>query len=325
MKSNNTTFIALLLSFGIAIVSLVASYLSLLSFTTVLYTSFIIEFLVVFISSFLLLYFLFKWYFGIKIKKAGNISYSEKKAKSDSFYVQEIDDLKKMEKFRKEFLGNVSHELKTPLFNIQGYVSTLLDGGLEDDNINRKYLEKCDKSINRLISIIKDLETISYLESSQIGLQYENFNIYEVVREVYELQEFKARQKKIRLAVSGGEKCIMVYADRKKILEVLINLVVNSINYGKDEGRTVIDITDQDERVLIEVTDNGIGIPEESLPRIFERFYRVDKSRSRNEGGTGLGLSIVKHVVEAHNQKVSVKSKQGEGSTFGFTLQKAKK
>jgi len=237
---------------------------------------------------------------------------------------KEIDHLKKMEKYRKEFLGNVSHELKTPIFNIQGYVSTLLDGGLEDEGINRKYLERSEKSINRLISIVQDLETISHFESGQLELVHENFNIVDLVKEVLEMQEIRAKQRKIKLQLTGNEKNITVNADRKRIIEVLVNLIVNSINYGKDEGKTTVGFFDLDDRILVEVTDNGIGISEKCLPRLFERFYRVDKSRSSNEGGTGLGLAIVKHIIEAHGQRVSVRSKTGEGSSFGFTLQKVK-
>jgi two-component system, OmpR family, phosphate regulon sensor histidine kinase PhoR len=306
----------------------------------------IIEFLSVFFVSFIVIYFILRRMLINKIKPLYKIINANRSTEPDFEHdlkekaiseveedvaiwaarkVREINQLRKTEKYRQEFLGNVSHELKTPIFNIQGYVSTLLEGGLEDPSINRKYLESSEKSINRMISIVQDLETISHLESGELELEYENFNIYELVREVLEMQELKARQRKIKLQIAGAEKSLMVYADRKRILEVLINLVVNSINYGKDEGKTTLEFFDLDDRILVEVTDSGIGIPEKSMPRIFERFYRVDKGRSRDEGGTGLGLSIVKHIIEAHNQQVSVRSKLGEGSSFGFTLQKAKK
>ncbi len=237
---------------------------------------------------------------------------------------QEINQLKQMEKHRKEFLGNVSHELKTPIFNIQGYVLTLLDGGLEDPSINRMYLERTEKSINRMISIVEDLEIISRLESGELKLMKEKFDIVRLVEEVVETQEMRAQEKGIRLAIQGGtERKIFVRADRKRIYEALNNLVINSIIYGIEWGRTTISFSDMGDNILIDVTDNGIGIPEEDIHRIFERFYRVDRSRSRHFGGTGLGLSIVKHIIEAHNQTINVRSSKEEGSSFAFTLKKA--
>lgn len=235
----------------------------------------------------------------------------------------EISHLKDMEKYRKEFVGNVSHELKTPIFNIQGYVLTLLDGALEDPNINRKYLERTEKSINRLISIVEDLEEISKLESGVLKLAKEKFNIVLLVEEVFEAQEIRARDKKIKLRFEKSyDKPIWVKADKQKIYQVITNLVVNSINYGKEGGKTSVAFVDKSDRLLVEVTDNGIGIPAKEIPRVFERFYRVDKSRSRDQGGTGLGLAIVKHIIEAHEQTINVKSSVNEGTTFGFTLKR---
>lgn len=237
---------------------------------------------------------------------------------------QEIDHLKQMEKYRKEFLGNVSHELKTPIFNIQGYVLTLLDGGLEDPSINRMYLERTEKSINRMISIVEDLEIISRLESGELKLMKEQFNIVRLVEEVIENQEMRAQEKKIRLSIKEGtERKNLVYADKKRVFEALNNLVINSINYGKKGGRTTISFSEMGENILIDVTDNGIGIAEKEITRIFERFYRADRSRSRHHGGTGLGLAIVKHIIEAHNQTINVSSSKKKGSSFVFTLKKA--
>ncbi len=238
---------------------------------------------------------------------------------------EEVSRLSAMEQYRKEFLGNVSHELKTPIFNIQGYILTLLDGGLEDASINRKYLERTEKSLERLINIVQDLEYISKLETGEMQLEPANFNIVQLVEELVESFEMNARNHQITLKMdaSSGSK-IMVYADRQRISQVLINLIANSINYGKAGGETVVRFSAVPDRVLIEVSDNGIGIEKDKLPRIFERFYRVDKHRSREHGGSGLGLAIVKHNIEAHGQSINVQSEPGAGSTFAFTLNKAK-
>lgn len=239
---------------------------------------------------------------------------------------QEIDRLKEMERYRKEFLGNVSHELKTPIFNIQGYVLTLLDGGLEDETINRKYLERTEKSINRLIGIVDDLETISKLEAGELTLNQEKFSVIGLVEDVFEALDVRAKKKSISLEFDKFyEKPIWVNADKKKIYQVIYNLVLNSINYGNVGGRTIVSFTDLDERIVVEVNDNGVGIDQKDISRIFERFYRVDKSRSREQGGTGLGLAIVKHIIEGHKQSISVRSSLNQGTSFIFTLSKAKK
>jgi len=236
----------------------------------------------------------------------------------------EIAQLRQMEKYRREFLGNVSHELKTPLFNIQGYVLTLLDGGLDDPSVNKTYLEKSEKNINRMISIVEDLEAISRLESHEMELQFEEFNLIPLIEEVFEMQEVRAQNMQITLTLDHRyERPVKVNADRKRIMEVLNNLIVNSIHYGNPGGKTTISLLDAGNKILVKVTDTGIGIEEKHLNRIFERFYRVDKSRSRDLGGTGLGLSIVKHILEAHGESVNVQSTPGAGSTFSFTLQKA--
>ena len=236
----------------------------------------------------------------------------------------EIAKLKQMEKYRKEFLGNVMHELKTPIFNIQGYVLTLIDGGLEDASINHQYLERTEKSINRLISIVEDLESISRLESGELKLELSNFDIIKLIEESFEMHEMMAKNFSVKLRIdSVYDKPVYVVADRKRLLEAVNNLVVNSIKYGKKNGETIVSFHDMDENILVEITDNGIGIEESKISRLFERFYRVDKGRSREHGGTGLGLSIVKHIIEAHEQTINVRSQINKGSSFAFTLKKA--
>lgn len=237
---------------------------------------------------------------------------------------EEIKKLRQLEKYRKDFLGNVSHELKTPIFNIQGYILTLLDGGMKDVNINKLYLKRAEKSTNRLINIVEDLDSIARLESGEFKLRMEHFNLVKVVEEVIEYLEMQAKEKNIKIVFDGKtNKAIKVVADKKRIMEVIGNLVNNSIKYGKEGGKTTIGFMDNGENILVDITDNGIGIEENNLPRIFERFYRVDKSRSRESGGTGLGLSIVKHIIQAHNQTITVRSKAGQGTTFIFSLDKA--
>lgn len=238
---------------------------------------------------------------------------------------REIARLKESETFRKQYLGNVAHELKTPIFNIQGYISTLLDGGLEDDLINRKYLERTEKSIDRLINIVNDLDTISKLESNMAGMKMESFDIVAMTREIAEQAEIEADKKGIRIQVKGGESLpspFWVSADKHFIGQVLVNLIINSIRYGREGGQTRIKFRDLLDRILIEVEDNGVGIAREDVPRIFERFYRTDKGRSREQGGTGLGLAIVKHIVEAHGERITVRSELGVGTTFSFTLKR---
>lgn len=237
----------------------------------------------------------------------------------------EIEELKEMAKYRREFLGNVSHELKTPIFNIQGYVLTLLDGGLDDPSINKEYLMRTEKSINRMIAIVEDLETISSLESSELKLNLKKTDIFALTREVVEFLEIKARKRSNSITFGNiYDKPVFVLADKERIRQVLINLIDNSIKYGNQEnGKTQISFFDMDENILVEVTDNGNGIDQADLKRIFERFYRTDKGRSREQGGSGLGLAIVKHIIEAHDQTINVRSTAGVGTTFAFTLRKA--
>lgn len=233
----------------------------------------------------------------------------------------ELEKLKSLETYRKEFLGNIYHELKTPIFNIQGYILTLMEGGLEDPDINKLYLERTEQNINRLISVVDDLESISGLESGSLNLKIEKFNIKKIIKEVFEHNEIRAKKLNIKLETGRSkESAEIVKADKKWIFQVLNNLVMNSINYGVKNGRTTVNLKLSGDKVYIEVKDNGIGISDEHVHRIFERFYRVDKSRSRDTGGTGLGLSIVKHIIEAHKQTIQVKSVPGKGSSFTFTL-----
>jgi len=238
----------------------------------------------------------------------------------------EIETLKIREEYRKEFMGNVSHELKTPLFTVQGYILTLLDGAMKDKTVRKKYLQRASKGVERLIFIVKDLDMITKLESGDLHLNLENFNIVEVVESAFDLLEMKAAKKNITLTFDMEYKePIRVYADRERIQQVLTNLIVNSIKYGKMGGTTEISIENLiKNKVIVRVTDNGEGIKKEHIPRLFERFYRVDKSGSRKEGGSGLGLSIVKHIIEAHSEKIYVESVFGVGSEFSFTLEKSK-
>ncbi|MCF8245157.1 MAG: sensor histidine kinase [Saprospiraceae bacterium] len=237
---------------------------------------------------------------------------------------KDAEKLKTWQAYRRKFLGDISHELKTPIFNIQGYLETLIEGGLEDENINRNYLVRAAKNVDRLNTIVEDLESISRLESGELILDLQPFDIKVLTEEVFEDLEFRAKERNIRLQLkAGADQGFMIRADREYIRQVLTNLVNNSIKYGKEGGTTKVSFYDMDSNVLIEVADTGIGITGEHLNHLFDRFYRVDKSRSREQGGSGLGLSIVKHIVEAHKQTINVRSTSGVGSTFGFTLEKA--
>ncbi len=333
---------------ALAIASLVSI---LISFLLYLRDDFVVSTSIfTFILSYLACYFLFLW--GIKhfierrfrliYKTIHNLKLGLKKESSkidvkedifgkirneviewDKNNRQEIERLTDQEQFRREFLGNVSHELKTPIFSIQGYILTLLEGGLEDKEINRSFLLKAEKGISRMIEMIDDLDEIAKLETNRIELNIQKFDLIKITKEVFESVEDKAKKKNIRLKLNSGYKNLYVMGDSSKIAQVLTNLLVNSINYGTENGSTSIQFFDLDENVLIEVKDTGKGIEEVHLPRLFERFYRIDKGRSRADGGSGLGLAIVKHIIEAHNQTINVRSIFGKGSVFSFTLQKA--
>ncbi len=239
----------------------------------------------------------------------------------------EINTLKIREEYRKDFLGNVSHELKTPLFTVQGYILTLLDGALEDKNVRKKYLQRANKGVERLIYIVKDLDLITKLEVGELHLEMENFDIIELVKNVFDLLEMKADKKNITLTFDMEyREPILVCADRERIQQVVTNLLANSIRYGHTNGTTEVSVENLiKNKVIVRITDNGEGIPKQHIPRLFERFYRVDHSRNRAEGGSGLGLAIVKHVIEAHDEKIYIESVAGVGSEFSFTLEKAKK
>ena len=248
------------------------------------------------------------------------ISYKKKEEQRSS----EINILKDQENYRREFLGNVSHELKTPLFTIQGYILTLLEGAMKDKKVRSKYLNRTAKGVDRIISIVKDLDLITQFESGIKTVDKSNFNIYELIDNVYDLMEFESEKNNTKLRIRNEiNNSVLVYADKERILQVLTNLVVNSIKYGKENGYTEIAVDEYDkDRIIVRVIDDGEGIEEEHLPRLFERFYRIDKTRSRKKGGSGLGLSIVKHIIEAHQEQIFVKSKVGVGTEFSFTLLK---
>lgn len=238
----------------------------------------------------------------------------------------EIKSLTERDSFRRDFLGNVAHELKTPLFTVQGYILTLLEGGMDDKNIRLKYLERANKGVERLVAVTKDLDMIAKLETDGLKIDKEVFNILEIIQNVFDLVEMKAKKRNIILKFDRiYEFPVFVIGDIEKTEQVLINLVVNSIKYGKPGGTTIVTADDYDHnKSVIRVIDNGEGIKQQHFPRLFERFYRVDQSRSREQGGSGLGLSIVKHIVEAHQQNVLLKSTFGKGSEFSFTMEKAK-
>jgi two-component system phosphate regulon sensor histidine kinase PhoR len=239
------------------------------------------------------------------------------------FQTKEILKLKEQEAFRREFLGNLAHELKTPIFSIQGYILTLLEGGLEDDKINQKFLERASVSTDRIVGILDDLDNITKMEDEKFQLKMESFDIVTLAKETFESLELMAQKKNITFLLEDPGEPTFVVADREKIGQVLTNLVRNSIAYGNNDGSTTITIFTIDDLTTIAVSDNGIGIEQSELSRLFERFYRVEKSRTRHKGGSGLGLAIVKHIIESHNQKISVKSTPGIGSQFHFSLEKS--
>lgn len=306
----------------------------------------LLSFFITFIVSFFVIYVLYNQIIFDKIDKLRALLKSQqpKEIPSTEFMLEEVDSMTRLEdeiqklaqertkeaeqyrnldSYRKEFLGNVSHELKTPIFNIQGYISTLIDGGINDSSINLEYLKRADKSVDRMIQIIDDLETISQLEVGTLELELETYDIAQQLRDAIEALEFQASKQKVKLQLAKKyEKPILVKADKFRIRQVLVNLITNSIKYGKENGKTVTTINLFDEQVIVEIKDNGIGIDEKHLPRLFERFYRVDKGRSREQGGTGLGLAIVKHIIEAHGESIDVASTIHEGTTVTFTLKR---
>lgn len=316
-------------------VSLLSFLISVFSFSTLTYIIilFALEFFIY--RKIKLIYKTIHQFKTTKIQKTRNIDnynldpikrVNEEVIEWANFQKQEILQLKATEQFRKEFLGNVSHELKTPIFNIQGYIETLLDGAMDDKEVNIHFLKKAASSAERLNTLVNDLLDISRLESGALKMNFHDFDITELSKEVFESYHRPAKDKGIKLKIKEGcDEPFKVHADKDRIRQVLNNLVGNSISYGRENGTTLLGFYDMDSNILIEVSDNGDGIEPEHLPRLFERFYRTDKSRSRNSGGTGLGLSIVKHILEAHHQAISVRSTVGVGTTFSFTLSKSQK
>jgi two-component system phosphate regulon sensor histidine kinase PhoR len=306
----------------------------------------LISFFVIFLGSFGLILFTLQTFIYRKIKLIYKLIYQTKASKREEFYYknilpqksidevredvekwaeqrkEEIELLQQNEAFRKEFLQNLSHELKTPIFAIQGYVDTLLNGALHNNDVNKKFLQSTSRNIDRLVNLVDDLDEISRLESGEQKLHYQDFIIQDLVKEVYDTLYLTAKEKEIRCVIKKGcEFPLAVNADKEKIRQVLINLVENAIKYGKQHGMVEASFYNVDgKNVLVEISDDGSGISEEHLPRLFERFYRTDLARSRKVGGSGLGLSICKHIIEAHNQTIHVRSKIDVGSTFGFTL-----
>lgn len=264
------------------------------------------------------------------LKRDSTITDIENISKSMQEFVEgkrlEIKSLTERDSFRRDFLGNVAHELKTPLFTVQGYILTLMEGAVNDKQIRMKYLDRANKGVERLVAVIKDLDMIAKLENEGMKINFEVFNILELIQNVFDLFEMKAKKRNISLKFDRiYEFPMFVKADIEKIEQVLINLVVNSIKYGKPNGTTIVGVENyNDKKFIVKVIDNGEGIKKQHLSRLFERFYRVDQSRSREQGGSGLGLSIVKHIVEAHDENILLKSTYGEGSEFSFTIEKAK-
>lgn len=238
---------------------------------------------------------------------------------------EEIDHLKQVEVYRREFLSNVSHELKTPVFSVQGYIHTLIDGGIEDADVNMHYLNKASKGIDRLISMVDDLESISRLESGELIVEKRTFDLLELVQDVVESIELQSKERGVTIEIESLEnKPVYVYTDKDLVRQVLVNFIVNSVKYGVKDGMTIVRLTESEDKILVDIEDNGLGIEKVHLPRLFERFYRVDKSRSRDQGGTGLGLAIVKHILEALGESVQVDSEPGKGTVFTFSLPRSK-
>tara|TARA_B110000037_G_C17115818_1_gene503679 strand:+ start:2694 stop:3695 length:1002 start_codon:yes stop_codon:yes gene_type:complete len=330
----NSTRISLLLSISISTFSFLILYLiaEISTLNNLIYC------ILLFFFSFILIQLSIRNYIKNKIKPIFKTIYEGEQVKDETDFTLDeikkdaldintkkdldISNLQKQIDFRKEFLGNISHELKTPLFSIQGYVETLIDGGLGDENINMAYLKKAAKNIERLSRIVADIDLISKIESSALKLNKTKFSIQSLIEESMEDLELLADKTDIKLKLLTSINSSNVLADKERIKEVLINLISNSLKYGKEKGETTISLFDLEDKFLIRITDNGLGIKKKHLPRIFERFYRIDDNRSRAQGGSGLGLAIVKHLIEAHKQKIIVKSEFGVGSIFEFTLKK---
>jgi two-component system phosphate regulon sensor histidine kinase PhoR len=350
-NKNNPKVIALITTLSIVVVAAFTSLITLQLWGQEWFILYGITFLIFFVFVYFIIYqtldrfiyskikLIYKTIHRLKLGKESLVQHYESNIESLEDVSKEVEDwaksqseeiasLKATAQYRREFLGNVSHELRTPIFNIQGYIMTLLDGGLDDPEINVKYLKRTVKSIERMIEMVDDLETISALESGELALKKENFNLIEFVGDIIEHYEDRAGKLGINIFIANLEKHPPIYveADMERIRQVFSNLIDNAIKYmgNAQNPRVKISFYDMDENVLVEVSDNGIGIAEENIPRLFERFYRVDKGRSRESGGTGLGLAIVKHIIEAHKQTINVRSTLGVGTTFSFTLKQLK-
>jgi two-component system phosphate regulon sensor histidine kinase PhoR len=310
----------------------------------------LVSLVVIFIGNYLMIRFVLESFIYRKIKLIYKFIYQTKATKREETYYKyilpqkgidevredvekwaeqrsaEIELLKTNEAYRKEFLQNLAHEFKTPIFAIQGYVDTLLVGEIDNPDISKRFLENTARNVDRMVSLVEDLDEISRLESGEQPLYKEHFIIQDLIREVYEALSIKVVSRNVKVGIKKGcEYPITVFADKEKIRQVITNLVENALKYGKEDGNIVASVYKTDEEhVLVEISDDGIGIAEEHLPRIFERFYRTDRGRSRDIGGTGLGLAICKHIIEAHQQTIHVRSKIDVGTTLGFTLERRK-
>ncbi len=337
-------YIALITSFGLSFIFAILKLTGILSNP---WWEVALIGIVAFVANFIANYYLVRYYIFRRIKliykiihrhklpadfKAGKIPMNQnilddverEVGKWAEQHNRDLEQLERLATYRRRFIGDVSHELKTPIFNIQGFVHTLLDGAINDPDVNIKYLNRAAKNVDRLQAIVEDLETINKLESGQMVLDLREFDVYDLAQDVYSDLEIRAKERNIRLTFKeGADQHFRVRADKESVRQVLINLIHNSIKYGKEGGVTKLSFYDMESYMLVEVSDNGIGIDSEHLRHVFDRFFRVDKSRSRDAGGTGLGLSIVKHIIEAHKQTVTVRSTSGQGATFGFTLEKA--
>lgn len=345
LKFKNSYSFAIKTSFAISLISLfvVAVVLYLYSLLDQYYFQLVLLVILIFIISFLIIQSRIEAFIYGKIKNLykdlniiDSISLSKPNVSTDMNSLMqninefskdkklEIESLKVQEEFRKEFIGNVAHELKTPIFTIQGYIENLIDGAVENKLLRDKFLNRAQISIERLIYIIKDLDMITKLESGSQNLEVTSFDLNKLIKNIFDQLEIQAQKKEIKLTFNTNySESILVNADRDKIHQVITNLIINSIKYGTFKGTTEISLESlTTEKLIVRVTDNGEGILNEHLPRLFERFYRVDQSGSRKQGGSGLGLSIVKHIIDAHNENIYIESKLGIGSEFSFTLSK---
>lgn len=308
LKVKSINHAALLIALGVTLVVIVAG-----NIVSVIYDFFWWGVLTICVATFVV-----TWSFTRLVIKRGYLIET-----ATQKMVDEVERLEEMERFRRDYLGDFAHEIKTPVFNVQGYIQTLMDGAIEDPGVNRKYLERAERSVERIAAIVRNLDEISRLSSGAVRLERTRFDVVELAGEIVEGMEMISQARRIKVALDPrAPRGVMVTADRKYISQVFINLISNSIRYGTEGGWTRVSFVDEGSRVRVSVSDNGMGIAREDLPRIFERFFRTDVSRSRTEGGTGLGLAIVKHTMEAHGESISVTSELGVGSVFSFTLRK---